>query len=226
MTGHFRQLLLAEQRSLHPAGRCAGLTFHRLLPFPPHPGWWWGAGLLDGSTPVSNPMVGGRPTAGTGPHSTTRCGGLAEAGEVDRRIQIPIHWWASVAAVVDAVAQPEFGFHPAARTQLSRREVPWCGHQRGAVPDGFVAELGADASQRGIPEGSVEAAFAPPAAAAQVLGGQLFDRDDLASGRQGGGRVVVAWARIATTCAWMRPTRAVARCQRLEGSRRVFVSGS
>jgi hypothetical protein len=39
---------------------------------------------------------------------------VAEAGEVDRRVQIPIHWWASVAAMVNAVAQAEFGFHSAA----------------------------------------------------------------------------------------------------------------
>ena len=151
--------------------------------------------------------------------------GVAEAGEVDRRIQIPADRRAPVAATVDTVAQTEFGFHPAAATQLSRREEPWCGHQFGAVPAGFVAELGADATQRGITERAVEAAFAPPTAAAQVLGGQVFDRDDLVLARA----VVaswISWARIAATFAWIRRTRALARAQRFDGSRRVFVSGS
>ena len=44
--------------------------------------------------------------------------------------------------------------------------------------------------ERGVAERAVEAAFAPPATAAQVLGGQLFDRDDLVAGRQGGGGLV------------------------------------
>ena len=108
--------------------------------------------------------------------------GVAEAGEVDRRIQIPIYRWASVAAAVDAVAQPEFGFHPAAPTQLSRREEPWRAHQFGAIPAGLVVQLGADPPQRGIAERPVEAAFAPPTTPAHVLRGQLLDRNDLVAG--------------------------------------------
>ena len=56
--------------------------------------------------------------------------GDAEAGEVDRRVQIPIDWWASIAALIDAIPQGELGFRPAAGTQLSGRKGAWRDHER------------------------------------------------------------------------------------------------
>src|SRR4249920_573175 len=67
-----------------------------------------GAGLPVGSTSFSSHDAGGRATPGTGPRSTG--GGVAEAGEVDRRVQIPVDVGASVAAAVDTVPQRQLGF--------------------------------------------------------------------------------------------------------------------
>jgi hypothetical protein len=61
-------------------------------------------------------MAGGRPTAGTGPRSPT--GGVAEAGEVDGRVQIPIDRWASVTAVVIRSRRRSLVFAP-------QREHSW-----------------------------------------------------------------------------------------------------
>ena len=116
--------------------------------------------------------------------------GVAEAGEVDRRIQIPADRRASVAATIDAITQRELGFHPAVRAQLSRRKQPGRGHQRGAIPTALVIELGTDPPQRSVAEGAVEAAFTATTAPAHVVDGELFDRDDLVAGRQLGGGLV------------------------------------
>src|ERR1700756_3450777 len=140
---------------------------------------------MDRSTSISSRDAGGRPTAGSGP----RCpiSGVAEAGEVDRRIQIPIDGDASVAATVNAFMQAEFGFRSAARTQLSRSEKPGRGHQLGAIPKALIAELPKNTADSSITQGAVETAFAQSAAPAQVLGGQILDHHHGMPGGQGSG---------------------------------------
>jgi hypothetical protein len=73
-----------------------------------------------GSTSISSLHAGGRATPGTGPHFPTSAVGVAEAGEVDRRIQIPIDARASIAAAVGAITQRELGFRPATHSSNSR----------------------------------------------------------------------------------------------------------
>jgi hypothetical protein len=73
-----------------------------------------------GSKSISSLHAGGRATPGTGPHFPTSAVGVAEAGEVDRRIQIPIDARASIAAAVGAITQRELGFRPATHSSNSR----------------------------------------------------------------------------------------------------------
>ena len=99
-----RQPLLAEGRSpsgQRPAGRCAGLTFRRLLPPPDGR-----AGLTDGSTSCHRAAPGG-PAFCAG-------GVLAQAGEVDGGVQVTVEDDVAVVTPVGPVGQSELGFHRAA----------------------------------------------------------------------------------------------------------------
>ena len=73
----------------------------------------------------------------------------------------------------------------------------------------------------GIAECAVQAAFAPTATAAQVLGGQLFDRDDVMAGRQAGGGLMDLMGTDRGYPSANPATRALARSHRFDGSRRV-----
>ena len=111
--------------------------------------------------------------------------GVAEAGEVDRRIQIPIHGRASVAAAVDAVAHPELGFHSAAASTVESTEKTWARSPTWCHTRWSCSRAGCGC---GPSAASPSARLRPrlaPAAPAHVLGGQLLDHDDLVAGRQG-----------------------------------------
>ena len=129
-----RQPLLAEARSpsdRRPAGRCAGLTFRRLLPSRPGAGWSYGWLHV---LPPGHSRRACRPRAGV----------LAQAGEVDRGVKITVQDRAAVVTLVLPVGQGELGFHRAAgRAGLRAGVPPVRGHELAAVPGGLVAELAA-----------------------------------------------------------------------------------
>jgi hypothetical protein len=112
-------------------------------------------------------VVGGRPTVGTGPRSPSS--GIAEAGEVDRRIQISIDRRASISVLIHAIAQAELGFRPTPRTQLCRGEASWRDHQRGATPGALVVELRTNPPHRGIPEARLRPCLRRPPRRAMFL---------------------------------------------------------
>ncbi len=149
-----------------------------------------GAGLPVGSTSVSSRNAGGRATPGTGPRITRIVAGVAEAGEVDRRVQIPIQGRTSVAAVVDPVPQRQLGFHSAAGTRLGGREPAARGHQRGPVPNRLVAQLDADPAQSSIVDRTIQAAFAGTATPGHPRNMEILDNQHrVPAGESGGGGV-------------------------------------
>jgi hypothetical protein len=106
---------------------------------------------------------------------------LAQAGEVDRGVQITVEDRAAVVALVLPVGQGELGFHRAAgRAGLGAGVPPVRDHELAAVPGGLVAELAAQLGGGGVGDGPVQPAAA--AADAGLAAGhaghvQIFDDD-------------------------------------------------
>jgi hypothetical protein len=92
-------------------------------------------------------------------------GVLAQAGEVDRGVELSVNDRAAVLTPVYALGQGELGFHHAAgRAGLRAGIPPVRYHQPTAIPSGLVAELSAHPAESGIGDGPVQPAAARAAA--------------------------------------------------------------
>jgi len=119
---------------------------------------------------------------------------LAQAGEVDRGVAVPVDGQAAGVAVVGAFVQRQLGFHRATGGAGLRTGVPPAGYQEpGAVPGGLVAELAAQLAEPGVGQGPVQAA--PALAGARLAAGhvrhrEVLNHDHLVALGQAGGRLV------------------------------------
>ena len=91
---------------------------------------------------MSSRDAGGRFTPGTGPGFPVTGG--AEAGEVDRRIQIPVRSPGTRCGNGRCGRAAGAWFSLRSASTVESTETTGRGHQRGAIPGGLVAQLGAD----------------------------------------------------------------------------------
>lgn len=136
-----------------------------------------GGGLADGSTSFSSRNAGGRAAPGTGPLAPMRQG--AEAGEVDRRIEVPVDDETAGTAAVGAFGERELGSRSATGTQLARRIVTVRRQDRAAGPIGLVFEHRTDPTQRRIADCTVQSTFAMPSPTVHTRQVQMLHHEDV-----------------------------------------------